>query len=250
MISAVGPRRVFRLVKDVDPNCVGAYGTSDYAKHLHDAAFVEISKAADAYTLCDVLRRHELWSLVRQTAKLAPGDYLEVGVWRGGTGLVIAEAMRRFQTGGCVYLADTFQGVVKVSEADRFYFGGEHADTSEELVRELFKRHGHDDAVILRGVFPDETQAEVRGDLRFVHIDVDVYQSAKDVVEWCFNRMVPGGIIVFDDYGSLGCAGITRLCEEYEQDARFTFIHNINGHCILVKRDGAMTEQFRNTRDE
>lgn len=241
MIGAIGPRRIFRLVKDTDPNCVGAYGSSDYAKHLRDAAFVETSKAADAYTLCDVLRRHELWSLVRQTAKLAPGNYLEVGVWRGGTGLVIAEATRRFQTGGRLYLADTFAGVVKASAADSSYFGGEHADTSEELVRELLKRHGHDDVILLKGIFPDETHGAVEGSLRLVHVDVDVYQSAKDVVEWCFDRLVAGGVIVFDDYGFLSWSGVTRLCEEYEQDVRFTFIHNINGHCVLIKRDGATT---------
>jgi O-methyltransferase len=238
IIGVVGPRRIFHFIKNVDPNCVGSYGSSDYAKHLRDAAFLEISKAADSYTLCDVLRRHELWSLVRQTGKLAPGDYLEVGVWRGGTGLVIAEATRRFQTGGRVFLADTFKGVVKASDADLFYSGGEHADTSEAIVRELLRQHGYDNVTVLKGIFPEETHASVDGPLRLVHVDVDVYQSAKDIVEWCFDRLVQGGVIVFDDYGFLGTTGVTRLCEEYEQDPRFMFIHNINGHCILFKRYG------------
>ena len=123
MIGLIGARRVMGLVKEVDPNCVGAYSSSDYAKHLSDGEFRRISEATDAFTLCDVPRRHELWSLVRQSAKLPPGDYLEVGVWRGGTGLVIAEAIRRFATGGHLFLADTFEGVVKASALDPTYVG-------------------------------------------------------------------------------------------------------------------------------
>ena len=67
---------------------------------------------------------------------------------------------------------------------------GEHADTSEAEVRDLFARHGYTNVTILKGIFPDETHAAVEGPLRFVHIDVDVYQSAKDVVTWCFDRLV------------------------------------------------------------
>ena len=238
VIGAIGARRVFNLVKDVDPNCVGSYGSSDYAKHLRDAKFLAISEAASTYTLCDVLRLHELWSLVRQSTKLPAGDYVEVGVWRGGSGLVIAEAKKIFQTGGRLVLADTFEGVVKASQADMSYVGREHADTSEAIVQELLARHGHHDVMLLKGIFPDETGERVDGRLRFVHVDVDVYQSARDIVEWCFDRLVPGGLLVFDDYGFLSCSGVIKLCEEYEQDSRFMFIHNINGHCVLVKRDG------------
>jgi len=236
LVRALGPRRLLHFIQHADPVLVGPYVASDYPKHLRDAAFQAANAKAQGHTLVDVLRRHELWSLVRQSGKLPPGNYLEVGVWRGGTGLVIAEALRHFGLSGTLYLADTFRGVVGAGEQDTLYVGGEHADTSEDHVRKLLADSGHGGVRILAGMFPQDTASRFEGAIRMLHIDVDVYQSAKDIVSWAFDRIVPGGIVVFDDYGFSSCSGITKLCEELESDERFFFLHNWNGHCVLLKR--------------
>ena len=70
---------------------------------------------------------------------------------------------------------------------------------------------------------------------RFCHIDVDVYQSAKDIVDWIWDKMVPGGITVYDDYGFMGCDGITRFVEEQSTYKDRVTIHNLNGHAIVIK---------------
>ena len=46
---------------------------------------------------------------------------------------------------------------------------------------------------LLQGIFPEETAARVadRG-FRLVHVDVDVYQSAKDVFDWAWPRLSAG----------------------------------------------------------
>lgn len=236
LVRAVGGRAMLRVVQSVEPELVGAWSNSDYARHLHDAEFAKASALADPYTLVDGLRRHELWTLIGQATKLAPGGYLEVGVWRGGTGLLIAQAMRHFGAAGTLYLADTFSGVVKAGDRDGHYVGGEHADVSHADVVRLFEAHAQVEVEILVGIFPEDTADRVTGDLRLVHVDVDVYQGAKDVVEWCYERIVPGGLVVFDDYGFSHTDGIAKLGDEYEKDSRFVFLHNVNGHAVLIKR--------------
>ena len=235
VVRGAGARRIMRVVQTVEPKLVGAWSESDYPRHLTDPAFAKVEKLTRAHTLVDILRRHEIWVQVGQVAKLGEGDILEVGVWRGGTGLLIAEAMRHFGVSGTLYLADTFTGVVKAGDNDSRYSGGEHADVTLADVEALFKTNGHD-VRILTGIFPEDTGGDFHGRIKLLHIDVDVYQSARDVVEWCFNRIVPGGIIIFDDYGFTGTDGVTRLCEEYEIDDRFLFVANANGHAILIKR--------------
>jgi O-methyltransferase len=64
---------------------------------------------------------------------------------------------------------------------------------------------------------------------------VDVYDSAKDIVEWIFPKLTIGGIIVFDDYGFHFCTGVTRLVEEYRNHPDKIIIHNLNGHALLIK---------------
>ncbi|THB62820.1 MAG: methyltransferase [Spirochaetaceae bacterium] len=211
-----------------------------YSPWLLDAEFQKSYELVKDNTLVDQYRCYSLWQLARQVCHL-PGDILEVGVWRGGTGALLKQA-----TGGAgkhLWLADTFQGVVKAGPKDDFYKGGEHADTSRETVESLIsKTEGLTGVSILEGIFPDET-AEALNDrcFCFCHIDVDVYQSAKDILEWVWPRLSSAGVVVFDDYGFLGCDGVTALGDELlvaaclaQQDYLLTY--NLNGQAILVKR--------------
>jgi hypothetical protein len=59
--------------------------------------------------------------------------------------------------------------------------------------------------------------------------------SARDIVDWVWNRIVPGGLIVFDDYGFEMCPGITRLANEQMGMSDRLVFHNLNGHAIVMK---------------
>jgi O-methyltransferase len=127
-------------------------------------------------------------------------------------------------------------GVVKTTDKDSTYLGGEHADTSEDQVRDFLSRLEIDNAVILTGIFPDD-HAEAVSDKTFcfAHIDVDVYQSAKEVFEFVWPRVPVGGIVAFDDYGFESCDGIPKLVAEYRCQHGKLVIHNLNGHALIVK---------------
>lgn len=173
--------------------------------------------------------------MVEESCK-AKGALIEVGVWRGGTGALIAKRADSLGIRDTVYLCDTFAGVVKAGNNDSSYLGGEHADTSLETVREVLDTLSVKNTEILTGIFPDETGSLVsENEFRFCHIDVDVYQSAKDVLLWVWPRLSIGGIVVFDDYGFRGCDGIARLVNEERQKNDRVFIHNLNGHAVLIK---------------
>lgn len=208
---------------------------STYAPWLSDASFQRIHAVAREHTLVDIWRCHELWQLVLQSGSLS-GSIVEVGVWRGGTGAVIAAAARAAGVTEPVYLCDTFEGVVKAGASDPYYKGGEHADTSEDHVRSLLRSLGLDNARTVRGIFPDEGAATVGdGPVRFCHVDVDVYDSARDILEWVWPRLCVGGAVVFDDYGFTPTPGVTRLVDEQRGRGGRLVLHNLNGHGIVVK---------------
>jgi O-methyltransferase len=196
---------------------------SNYRPWDIDDEFQAAYELVREHTMVDVYRLWTLWFIARQ---IPAGDVLEVGSWRGGSGTVIARALSSRDSAGStasartIYLADTFAGVVKAGERDTYYKGGEHANTSVDTVQELLARAGVADVQLLAGVFPEERGPEI-ADRRFAlcHIDVDVYQSAKETFEWVWPRMVPGGIVVFDDYGFYGCEGVTSYVEELVAEA-------------------------------
>jgi O-methyltransferase len=189
-------------------------------------------------TLVDRYRCFELWRLVEQSAKLEGGALIEIGVWRGGTAALIAIQARDLGLRDRVFACDTFYGIVKAGPEDAHYVGGEHADTSRRLVEELFyETLKLNNIEILAGVFPEDTGGLVENlKFRFCHIDVDVYQSAKDVTEWIWERLVPGGMIVYDDYGWDTTPGIARYVETQLPLKDRIVLHNLNGHAIVIKR--------------
>ena len=207
-----------------------------YAPWNASAEFRAVWAAVRNNTLVDVFRCWELWQLVGQTTKLS-GSLIEVGVWRGGTGALIASAAKKNAIATPLYLCDTFRGVVKAGVHDSAYKGGEHANTSIPTVEALMRSLGLSNYRILEGIFPDATSHLIPENerFRFCHIDVDVYESARDIFDWIWNRLVPGGLVVYDDYGFEVCPGITRLVNDQMGMSDRLVLHNLNGHAIVIK---------------
>lgn len=135
-------------------------------------------------------RLHILDSLSDQCVNL-PGEFAECGVWLGGSAQVLLK-------GKPLHLFDTFTGMPDNNDPSGLSQGS-FGDTSLELVKEYLN---YPDSVYYHVGRIPETFKDLE-DVRysFVHIDVDLYQSTKDCLDYFLPRMVPGGIIVFDDYG-------------------------------------------------
>jgi O-methyltransferase len=224
----------FKAVKGGDHEMI--YPVNTYSPWLKDKEFRRIYKPASKYTLVDIWRCYELWDLVDQVSHVK-GAIVEVGVWRGGTGAIMARRAEQLQIKEPVYLCDTWEGVVKTGAEDPYYHDGKHDDTSEGVVRKLIGEQGLTNVKLLKGIFPDDTGDQVvEKKLRLVHIDVDIYQSGADVLDWAWPRLSDEGVVVFDDYGCPATPGITQLVNERRaEDDRF-FFHNANGHAVFVKR--------------
>jgi O-methyltransferase len=216
-----------------------SFPSANYAPWQGDEAFMKIYTQIKSNTLVDIYRCYELWQLVKKACSLNPAAaVLEVGVWRGGTAGIMAQQLSDQKSTATLYLADTFTGVAKAGANDSFYTGGEHSDTSQQVVEDVLKNKSqYPHYMILKGIFPEDTAHEIKPGEQFglCHIDVDVYDSAKDILEWVWKKLIPGGIVVFDDYGFHSCTGVTKLVDEYRNYSDRQIIHNLNGHAIMIK---------------
>lgn len=212
---------------------------SNYTPWYVDKEFQKLYNTIKTHTLIDIYQCYELWELVKESAKLKTGAYIEIGVWRGGSAGIITRTLKDLKVKETVYLCDTFVGVVKADETkDSTFVGGEHSDTSEKIVNNLLKKKLKvSNYKLLKGIFPEETEKLIpkKEKFRYCHVDVDTYQSAKDIHEWIWDKMVIGGMIIHDDYGFVRCDGITRLVDEERLKDDRLVIFNTNGHAIIIK---------------
>jgi O-methyltransferase len=218
----------------------GLYGKiltqSQYTPWNADPAFQNVYETIRPQTKVDVMRCYELWTMIAQSSKLY-GAIIEVGTWKGGTTALIANRAAESGISDPIFACDTFAGVVKSSDVDGNYRNGEYADASATEVEELVSKVGAPPVTILQGIFPDDTAHSIPVDMQFrlAHIDVDVYQSAKDCVEWIWPRLVIGGIVVYDDYGAYAERGIAKYVNEQIPASDRLVFYNLNGHGIVIK---------------
>ena len=172
-------------------------------------------------TLVDVPRLAKIEEYVKQTEGL-PGINFEVGVYKGGTALLIRRTSKKD-----LFLVDTFDGMPTVDDQKDLHHTGDFADTSLERVKILltysqgtgistntyiFKRKFSNDIDDMNIFGADKPI------FSFVHIDVDIYQSVKDCLEFFYPLMVKGGIICVDDYAEPNCPGAKLAFDEFMAD--------------------------------
>lgn len=161
---------------------------------------------------CEV-RKHLTLSVEYVCGADVSGDIAEFGTMTGRTAVDLARAMAQFDDTRRLLLFDSFQGLpVSQSEVDRqsphvrsgvWRPGSCHGISKEQLFRMCRQYLPADRILIFDGWFCDTlptVAAETR--LALLHVDSDLYQSAKDVLSFVFSHgMVSGGATLhFDDW--------------------------------------------------
>lgn len=152
------------------------------------------------------------------------GDLAECGVFEGTTARGMAEYCRRHAPERAVHLFDSFTGFPDVITAEE-----RQLSTWAELGPGLYAgsleavRASLRDAANVRihpGRFID-TLPDFDRPLCFVHSDSDLYQSTLETIELADRLLVPGGRIVFDDYGNPRLPGVKLAVDRYLDPARY-----------------------------
>lgn len=183
-------------------------------------------------SLVDSVRCYMLWQFLQGCMNL-PGSVAELGVYKGGTALlftrILAGAMPK-----PLHLFDTFTGMPTTDPIHDLHKTGDFDDASEAAVRTLLA--GYPLAQFHVGFFPDTASGLESESFCFVHVDADIRRSVLDACAFFMPRLVPGGVMVFDDYGFESCPGAKQAVEEYFAGAADRPWYLPSGQCVVVKR--------------
>lgn len=179
-------------------------GHGEFRRHLD---------VASRHTLVSADRCYVLYTLAAQALHLA-GDFWECGVYRGGTAHLLAEVMSSPDRGAkSLRLFDTFAGMPETDAQRDLHSKGDFADTSLQAVQARIgtRPYVHYHA----GRIPETFAGLEASTIALANVDVDIYQSVVDSIEFIMPRLVAGGFIVFDDYGFPTCPGARQAVDEF-----------------------------------
>ncbi|WP_245975573.1 TylF/MycF family methyltransferase [Amycolatopsis palatopharyngis] len=188
----------------------------DDATHDKEARNSGADWPSVAHTMIGMIRLDNVESCLKQViAERVPGDFIETGVWRGGTcifarGLLKAYGIKDRK----VWLADSFEGIPKVDESSHpldlelnLHEFNEVLGVSEETVRENFRRYDLLDEQVefLPGWFCDTLPAAPVRQLAVLRLDGDLYESTMDALVHLYPKLSVGGFVIIDDYMIPSC---------------------------------------------
>lgn len=149
------------------------------------------------FTLVTKSRCAVLW----HEAQHAPsGDYAEVGVYQGGSAMILRAAA----PDRTLHLIDTFAGHPAAAVSDRDpedHPAGRYNDTCLSMVGKLVG----EPVVFYVGALVGGFELPLPP-LALVHIDVDLYESTKAALNAFCPRLVLGGVAICDDYADIPAA--------------------------------------------
>lgn len=161
------------------------------------------------------------------------GDFVETGVYTGGTLVLMTNILQRFGSlQQRTWAADSFQGLPEPVEQDiqavektegKFrrassYPGekGRFSSKLTEVIKNLRKnkiKHSGKHLTILKGWFNDTLPKAPIEKIAFLRLDGDMYVSTIQPLEALYDKVTVGGFIYVDDYGSF--AGCKRAVDEF-----------------------------------
>ncbi len=182
------------------------------------------------------LQLYTTWSAVRYLIQnRIEGAVVECGTWRGGQPMVAAlTLLQAGDTSRDIYLFDTFEGMPAPSDMDiRLEDGMLATEILDLSVGDRTTRENAwcvaDERDVWSGMastgYPaecihlvvgrveDTVPTEAPADIALLRLDTDWYESTRHELDHLWDRVVPHGIVIIDDYDHL--AGSRRAADDF-----------------------------------
>lgn len=148
--------------------------------------------------------------LIKVINQKVEGDYIETGVWRGGSSVFARAVIRSFGEAKrrTSYVCDSFQGLPPgergLDKGDKKWDNTPYLEVHSDIVANNFIKYGLLDSnvVFAKGFFND-TMPHLAGHidkLSIMRLDGDMYESTVDVLYHLYDKLSVGGYVIMDDW--------------------------------------------------
>ena len=214
--------------------------------------FIACYEHCREYTMTSWERLYALYKAVRYVIENSiEGDFVECGVWRGGSIKLIAEVLLMLgESDKTLVLYDTFDGMTEPDPSvDIDASGNKASDDWLQIqhrgvkwsyapiheVRDVIASSGYpmNKVTFVKGRVEDTIPRTLPDRIALLRLDTDWYSSTKHEMEHLYPRLSNQGVLILDDYGHY--KGAQRAVNEYfERIGKHPFFQRVDYSCRLA----------------
>ncbi len=170
----------------------------------------QIKSLFPAHTLLPEEFFKRMLEFVHTESYLGKGDWVQIGVWKGGGALFLKALIQDLKFVSKLHLFDTFEGWNEktIHHSKDLSFIETLSDTSDSLKQgylnnaiDLFNQFELNSNVeFIKSDVMDLKSIEIPPSISFLHIDVDFFEPIYASLTKFYDNVIQGGFIVIDDY--------------------------------------------------
>jgi O-methyltransferase len=179
-----------------------------------------------------------------RTCLAVPGDFIECGVYRGDMTWMMTEMVDLRGVSKKFYIYDTFTGLAPQYSSKADFPGApeylKHIDKDyrasdiEGYVRNRFRNKEY--VVVTKGMVPDILLEIAPGRIAFLHMDMNSPRAETGALKILFDRVSPGGILIFDDYGWKHFQNHKEATDRFMAERDQVIMELPTGQGLMIKR--------------
>ncbi len=224
---------------------ISKINTFDSTLDIVEKDFWEVYGFCKPYTMTSIERMYSLYCsvnfIIRNEIK---GDFVECGVWKGGSAMLIAKMLSNYKENNRkIFLYDTFEGMSEPTEMDKDILGGEanirmqnslKSDqnsiwcySSIEEVKENLRTTGFalSNINMIKGKVEDTIPGTMPPDtIALLRLDTDFYESTLHELNHLYPLLNTDGVLIIDDYGHW--QGCKKAVDEYFEKEKVKMLLN------------------------
>jgi hypothetical protein len=251
-LGSISSEYQFKLERSYDYQAVMAQNQLRAGMSHLEPEFLALYGQCRKYTMTSWESLYALYKSVQYVVEnRIPGEFVECGVWRGGSMKLIAHVLHSLgDTSRMLFLYDTFEGMTEPEPGVDVDFSGNEAvnDWREirrrgvkwsyaplEEVHEIVASSGYpmERVKLVKGPVEETVPETIPTSIALLRLDTDWYSSTKHEMEYLYPKLSPQGILIVDDYGHYRGArrGVDEYLSKFDKKPLF---HRIDYTCRLA----------------
>ncbi len=178
-----------------------------------------------------------LWAAI--TASKLEGDFVECGVNRGFLSSAIMDFLDWNSVEKTFYLLDTFAGLApdqssaaELRKAEAMTAKGYYCNGVDSIQRNFSQWHN---VRIIQGTVPQTLDQVDTDKVAYLHLDMNCARPEAAAIEFFWNRLVTGAVVLMDDYAYRGYEPQKHVLDQFASQRGLLIASLPTGQGLLLK---------------